>query len=621
MRMLRLSMLCGLLLTLAACGGEASPGRIEFTLTLTGLPVLPARMGFYEGWALVSGVPVSTGRFTIDASTSPATVRLASGAALGPVTGAAFGPASTGLGSAFPLITTASGFFITIEAPGAMSGVPSNCVVMAGDFTGSTSALSMSGVAHGNTNWSLGSHQAASAAVLKASPSDGNAHPEQGLWFVGDAAGMTPGFTGLPVHSDGWRYEAWTTDGVPGTPAAPGRSMGTFTSAAGRDADALSSPTRGIANPGFAFPGADFLTAFSASGAAIALADGAHEVLITIEPAEDNAEGPFPITILGAAIPASAVAGGVTAADITLAPVALPALTLAATAADVTLTGDGFREQGGAHRGEYVLWAALPPLSEPVLVARLVREAGLMRSVTTGLLVGSPSNVVLTAFNTGLGAAFPDLGTATTAFITFEAQGGPSFGLPNGAPLYAGAVSAGSASLTVAGTTGLGLADFSSAAGTCILAAPTRSAGTPGNDGNGLWFVDRTARQPSLTLPALPFNWKYEGWVRNTTTGVFTSTGKFRSTTAADENAQSAPGHDLGVGYAAPGADFLSAWQRDLPASVAANVLVTLVPAGWSSLHQPAPFALFFGAAPLAGGGMNALANLASSWPSGSVSY
>ncbi len=621
MRTLRLSMFCGLLLTLAACGGEASPGRIEFTLSLTGLPPLPTRMGAYEGWAIVNGLPVSVGRFNIDASTAPATVRLLSGAALGPVTGATFGPASTGLGGAFPLITTASGFFITIEAPDAVRGVPTNCVVMAGDFTGPACALTMAGIAHGGTNWTLGAHQAASAAVLKASPSDGNAHPEQGLWFVGDVAGATPGLADLPLRQDGWRYEAWTTDGAPGAPALAGRSLGTFAGAVGRDADALASPTRGVANPGFAFPGADFITAFSAVGNPVSLSDGAHEVFVTIEPAEDNAEGPFPLTILSTAIPASAVVGGVTAADINLVQVALPSLALAATAADVTLSGDGFREQGGAQRGEYVLWAALPPLSEPVLVARLVRDAGVMRSVATGLIVGAPGNVVLTAFNTGLGAAFPDLGSATTAFITFEAQGGPAFGLPNGAPLYAGAVSAGSANLTVQGTAGLGLANFGAAAGTCILAAPTRLAGTPGDDSYGLWFVDRATRLPSLTLPELPFNWKYEGWVRNTVTGVTTSTGKFRAALAADEDRHSAPGHDLGLGYAAPGADFLLVWQRTVPASVAANVLVTLVPQGWSRLHQPSPFALFFGAAPATAGSMSTLANLASSWPSANVSY
>jgi hypothetical protein len=623
MRNMSWMMLATLGLVCAACGGEASPGRIEFTMALSNLPPMPARMGVYEGWALVQGLPVSTGRFVVDVSTNPAQVLTEGGQSLGPITAARFGPASTGLGNQFPFIVSATGFFITIEPPEPSDGVPSNCIVMAGDFVGTSAALSMAGVAHGQVDWSLGDHSAASAVVRSASPTNGNLNPDQGLWFVSDAAGTQPGFDLLPPRTDGWRYEAWTLGFLADGPLpVTSQSMGIFTQASGRDRDAMSSPTRGSAGPGYPFPGADFLTSVSESYSALALNDGQHEVRITLEPVDDNAESPFPVTLLSAPIPTNAVVNGASAANISLQAVPLPELTLSATAAAVSITGDGLRDLGGAERGEYVLWAVMPPLSEPVIVARVFIVGGLVRAATTNLIVGAPSNVVLTAANTGLGAGFPNVSLATTVFVTIEAQGGPSFGLPSGAPLYAGAMTAGSSTLTLAGVQGYGLGDFTEIEGSCILAAPTRLPSTSGNDSNGVWFVDLATRAPALDLPTLALaNWCYEGWVVNTATGETRSTGKFRSPQGHDGDWQSAPGHDLGQGYAAPGADFLLPWQREVEQGLGGAVIVSMVPLDYGHPSVHSPFTLFYGGTPLSGGGVSTLVNMAASWPSASVSY
>jgi hypothetical protein len=102
--------------------------------------------------------------------------------------------------------------------------------------------------------------------------------------------------------------------------------------------------------------------------------------------------------------------------------------------------------------------------------------------------------------------------------------------------------------------------DFSSAAGSYILAAPT---GDNASYTNGLWFLDNSGQSPvaSLTLPELPAGWAYEGWVVKDGP---VSTGTFTAADMADS--------DMGGPYAGPndappfpGQDFVSDGnERDL---------------------------------------------------------
>jgi len=99
-------------------------------------------------------------------------------------------------------------------------------------------------------------------------------------------------------------------------------------------------------------------------------------------------------------------------------------------------------------------------------------------------------------------------------------------------------------------------------AGTFILATPTDASTT--NESAGVWFLDPAAGPgPSLTLPALPDGWVWEGW--GVTQGVPLSTGRFTSASGADD---AAPFSGPLAGPPFPGEDFLA----NLPTSISPPV-------------------------------------------------
>ena len=100
------------------------------------------------------------------------------------------------------------------------------------------------------------------------------------------------------------------------------------------------------------------------------------------------------------------------------------------------------------------------------------------------------------------------------------------------------------------------VADFSSAAGTYILATPTD--GTNNNEFSGVWFLDNSSGSAvtGLTLPALAPGWKYEGWA--VINGTPVSTGTFIDASMADENAATSPFKgNMGNGPGYPGEDYI----------------------------------------------------------------
>jgi hypothetical protein len=100
--------------------------------------------------------------------------------------------------------------------------------------------------------------------------------------------------------------------------------------------------------------------------------------------------------------------------------------------------------------------------------------------------------------------------------------------------------------------------------GSYVLAAPTQVA--QDFAASGVWFVKRIAGSPSrrpevqelspgLTLPLPPDGWIYTGWIRPNLSNTWLSTGRFTSTTGADQSfIFSGPR----PGYPFPGGDFLS---------------------------------------------------------------
>lgn len=98
--------------------------------------------------------------------------------------------------------------------------------------------------------------------------------------------------------------------------------------------------------------------------------------------------------------------------------------------------------------------------------------------------------------------------------------------------------------------------NFMEAAGTYILATPTDENVA---EKSGLWFVNDTSaaedlKFSGLTLPSLPANWSYEGWVDFD--GTMVSTGFFLNPGAADKSAIYS-GDSLSWGYKFPGEDFI----------------------------------------------------------------
>jgi len=143
-----------------------------------------------------------------------------------------------------------------------------------------------------------------------------------------------------------------------------------------------------------------------------------------------------------------------------------------------------------------------------------------------------------------------DLDAATKFVLTIEPNPDPSPD-PTDVHIVAGDFSGNSASLSISDPAALNT-DFSSAAGTYILATPTDADDS--NETSGVWFLDNSSGAPAvgLTLPTLPAGWAYEGWA--VIDGTPVSTGTFSFPTGADA---SAPFSGSQGGPPFPGEDFL----------------------------------------------------------------
>jgi hypothetical protein len=145
-----------------------------------------------------------------------------------------------------------------------------------------------------------------------------------------------------------------------------------------------------------------------------------------------------------------------------------------------------------------------------------------------------------------------DFSQATAYILTIEPRDGDD-PAPSSTHIVAGDIANGQATLTIDHGAALGT-DFSTAAGTFILAAP--SAGDMAGDFStaGIWFLDPAGPSASLELPELPEGWAYEGWVATAEGPI--STGTFRSVSEADSDGA---GPDAGPADTPPfpGQDFV----------------------------------------------------------------
>lgn len=260
----------GLALLATSCSDDDSNLQTSnLNLNLTGLEDLGSNY-VYEGWIIVNGSPVTTGRFSINST--------------GNLSQTAFSVLKSQLDAA----TT---FVLTIEPAVDDDPAPSDIHVLAGDFSGSNGSLSVQHPA------ALGNDFSTSAGkYILATPTDSNMNNEDsGVWFLDNSTGSPVAGLNLPNLPAGWKYEGWAV--INGTPI----STGTFTSVTGSDSNGMFSGT--LSSP--PFPGEDFLMN-APSGVMFPTSLLGSTIVISIEPSPDNSPAPFALKPLLHNVPSNA---------------------------------------------------------------------------------------------------------------------------------------------------------------------------------------------------------------------------------------------------------------------------------------------------------------------------
>ena len=273
-------------LSTAAVAALAAPALAQQpSLDLTLVGVAPLGGGHtYEGWAIVGGEPVSTGRFIVndeglmldtDGQVIPGgTMRL------------------DGLDPA-----TVEAVVLTIEPANDPDPAPSAAKYLGGPVVDGTATLTTSFDGAFGTDFG-----AAFGNYVLATPSNGKDSDElAGIWWLEPQSptDMDAGLS-LPDLPQGWVYEGWVV--LDGTPVSTGRFSSVL------EADDFAGFSGDEATP--PFPGEDLLTNAPDGMTFPANLQGAMAV-VSVEPAEDDDPAPFAIKPLAGAIPADAEPGTV----------------------------------------------------------------------------------------------------------------------------------------------------------------------------------------------------------------------------------------------------------------------------------------------------------------------
>lgn len=267
------------LLGLSGCTGltppAPEPGR---TLHLDLQGFQPLQNGFhYEGWAIIHGQPISTGKFNVDQQGQPIAL-----------TGELI-PNGDFLTSVD--LRPATAIVITIEPAGDTDAIPTKTHYAAGNVTNGSASLSMAAAQAVGNNFA-----GASGKYILATPTDGaNNNETSGIWFLDIASGSLSQGLQLPALPEGWKYEGWVVfSGVPVT-------TGKFRSPVAADEAAPFSGSQ----PGPPFPGEDFLKN-SPSGLAFPTDLSGATAVISVEPDPDDNPAPFTLKPLAGQILTSA---------------------------------------------------------------------------------------------------------------------------------------------------------------------------------------------------------------------------------------------------------------------------------------------------------------------------
>jgi hypothetical protein len=276
----RISLIIFTLLFIIACDDDSSSNdNSKKTLKLNFTNLTELQNGFhYEGWAIISGNAVSTGKFNFKA---------------GKIVDLSDNEIANGEFATSTDLSAAVKIVISIEANGDIDALPSNTKYLAGPVANNSSSLSVSDdAALGNDFSSI------SGKYILATPTTADTTDEtSGIWFLDNSSGSAVAGLTLPVLPAGWQYEGWVVDGSPLT-------TGRFTSVSGTD---LGSP---FSTGGPMFPGEDFV-ANAPTSFTFPLELSGKTVVISIEPETDDSSAPFALKPLLGTVPAQAVSGTV----------------------------------------------------------------------------------------------------------------------------------------------------------------------------------------------------------------------------------------------------------------------------------------------------------------------
>lgn len=264
-------------LFLAACDSDSGSESEEVSLSLSNMD--PLTNGFhYEGWLIIGGSPVSTGKFNVTES-----------GALVDLSGSSIG---NGLFELDADVDNATAFVLTIEPSGDTDALPAATKYMGGNISSGTASLSVSHSSSLNDSYGTSTGE-----YILATPTNGSGTNENsGIWWLNPTSGTPMAGLSLPALPDGWKYEGWTViSGIPVT-------TGTFSTASGFDEFDGYSGTMG----GPPFPGEDFLSSAPA-GLSFPTDIRGGTAVISIEPFPDSDAAPFTLKPLVGAIPGSAV--------------------------------------------------------------------------------------------------------------------------------------------------------------------------------------------------------------------------------------------------------------------------------------------------------------------------
>lgn len=269
-RILKFIALFCIALMVSFCSDNDEPTTNNLTLNISGLENLGIDY-VYEGWIIVGGAPITTGRFLVNENGTLS---------------------QTNFILDIDDLNAATTFVLTIEPSVGDDPGPSDVHILAGDFSGNFGTLSIDhGAALGN-DFSI-----SNGNYILATPTNGsNNNENSGIWFLDLSSGNPTAGLSLPTLPAGWKYEGWVV--IDGQPVTSGK----FTNVTGADEFNNFSGTMG----GPPFPGEDYLVN-APLGLTFPVDLSGGKAVISIEPEPDNSPDPFLLKPLVGDIPVNAI--------------------------------------------------------------------------------------------------------------------------------------------------------------------------------------------------------------------------------------------------------------------------------------------------------------------------